>query len=578
MSRPRSLLCLAAVLAVAAACSDDPVSPSDDPVSPPQITAVVVRKVAGDSQATTVKSAVEVRPTVRVTDAADNPVPGVTVRFAVTSGGGSATGALAVTDASGLATVGDWILGTIAGTNTLRASVDSVGVAFTATGMAGPPVRAARIPDTTLIGTVGLPIPVRPAVRVADAYDNPVPGVAVTFAVSSGGGSATGDTLVTDVGGRAMVGSWVLGTVTGSNTLAARVAGLPPLTFRATGRSGPAASMVKLAGDGQTGNVFSPVDTLPAVMVRDAYGNLVEGVVVAFAVASGGGTVSPSAQTTDASGTARAGAWTLGPAPGVNTLVAEVTGLPAAMFSAVAVDRCADAAPYALGSTVEGNLSPSDCRLPSGLYTDLYAVSASGTTGVRFDMSSSDFSSHVSLSDVNGALVASTPYWCGWDYCVGTNSVRVLLGPGAYVAGAGGFGYDYSDNIVGGVVGTYALSSIAVSEDVTGCETVFIVRGVTSAQQIEGTDCTTTLRGLSYFSDQFSIQLVQGQPVTISMSSAGFDTFLELRGLDTQVANDDFGGTSNSQITFTPPASGVYVITAGTYRDGITGPYTLAVQ
>jgi hypothetical protein len=583
MSRPTSLLCLAAALMAAAACSDDPISPPEDPISPPQATAAVVAKVAGDSQTTTVKSPVGVRPTVRVTDTDDNPVPGVTVTFAVTSGGGSATGAAAVSDSLGLAQVGAWILGSAAGVNTIAATVDTLPpVIFSATGIPGPAVHTTWLPGTTLVGTVGLALAVPPAVRVTDAYQNFIPGATVAFDVTAGGGTVTGDTAVTDIFGRAAVGGWVLGTVTGANTLRASVSGLPRITFTVTARSGPAASVRKLAGDGQTGSVSAVVDTLPAVAVHDAYGNLAEGVVVTFAVASGGGEVAGATPATDTTGMARVGAWALGPAPGPNTLMATITGLPPETFTATAVDRCAEAVPHAVGTTVTGTLSASDCRFPSGEFTDLYSAAASSTVSIRFDMSSPDFSSHVTLFDVNGALVASTPYWCDWDYCVGTNSVRVLIGPGDYVIGAGGYHYDYNDNPYGGAVGSYTFSSSPVPEDVTGCEEVFIARGMTTAQRIDATDCPATFRSSAYYYDRFTMQLTAGETYTISMSSTEFDTYLELRfwpwGSIVAVNDDAGGGSSDSRITFTPTDSGLYVIQAATYRHETTGLYTLVIE
>ena len=62
------------------------------------------------------------------------------VTFTVASGGGSATGLSATTDAAGIAAVGSWTLGAIAGANTLTATSDSLTgspVTFTATGSAG---------------------------------------------------------------------------------------------------------------------------------------------------------------------------------------------------------------------------------------------------------------------------------------------------------------------------------------------------------------------------------------------------------------------------------------------------------
>ena len=75
---------------------------------------------AGNGQTVHVGTPVTLPPSVLVTDANNNPVSGVGVTFAVTGGGGSTTGAGATTNASGIATVGSWTLGTVAGANALR--------------------------------------------------------------------------------------------------------------------------------------------------------------------------------------------------------------------------------------------------------------------------------------------------------------------------------------------------------------------------------------------------------------------------------------------------------------------------
>src|SRR6185436_15700554 len=81
-----------------------------------------------------------------------------------------------------------------------------------------------------------------PAVRVSDAFDNRLPGFAVTFQVTSGDGSITGGSATTDGNGVGAVGSWTLGPVAGPNSLEASGTGLggSPLTFTATG-DGPLA-------------------------------------------------------------------------------------------------------------------------------------------------------------------------------------------------------------------------------------------------------------------------------------------------------------------------------------------------
>jgi hypothetical protein len=85
------------------------------------------------------------------------------------------------------------------------------------------------------------------------------------------------------------------------------------------------ASMSLAAGGGETVRVGSPVATVPAVTVRNAAGSALSGVGVTFAVEAGGGSVTGASAVTDASGVARLGSWTLGPAAGENRLRASVT-------------------------------------------------------------------------------------------------------------------------------------------------------------------------------------------------------------------------------------------------------------
>jgi hypothetical protein len=85
----------------------------------------------------------------------------------------------------------------------------------------------------------------------------------------------------------------------------------------------------------------SAVAAPPAVRVLDAGGQPLPGVVVMFTVASGGGAVAGTSAVTGADGTAAAGAWTLGPLPGQNTLAATVAGLAPVTFVAVGLPGAA---------------------------------------------------------------------------------------------------------------------------------------------------------------------------------------------------------------------------------------------
>jgi hypothetical protein len=77
---------------------------------------------SGTGQSASSNAAVTVPPSVRVLDGEDDPAPGVEVRFAVAQGGGSLTGATAVTNLEGIAAVERWTLGT-GGVNTVTATV-----------------------------------------------------------------------------------------------------------------------------------------------------------------------------------------------------------------------------------------------------------------------------------------------------------------------------------------------------------------------------------------------------------------------------------------------------------------------
>jgi lysophospholipase L1-like esterase len=109
---------------------------------------------AGDGQSATVGTAVSIPPAVLVTDAAGNPVEGVSVTFAITAGGGSlAASGIVSTDADGIATSPAWTLGATPGANTLTATATGLTgspVTFTATGTAaeGSAVRIVTFGDS----------------------------------------------------------------------------------------------------------------------------------------------------------------------------------------------------------------------------------------------------------------------------------------------------------------------------------------------------------------------------------------------------------------------------------------------
>jgi hypothetical protein len=84
--------------------------------------------------------------------------------------------------------------------------------------------------------------------------------------------------------------------------------------------------------------------------------------------------------------------------------------------------------------------------------------------------------------------------------------------------------------------------------------------------------------------DAFAYSGRAGERLTISMDSDAFDTYLLIgRMVNGQFErlenNDDAGeGSTNSQLVFTLPAAGTYVIRANSLAAGSTGAYTLTLQ
>ena len=296
--------------------------------------------VSGITQSATAGGPVGTLPSVKVTDANGNPVPGFAVAFGVGPNSGSVTGGNAITDSSGIATIVSWVLGTTPGAQTLVGTAGALTgspVIFTATAVAPIPSRVVINGGDGQTALINSAVPTIPAVRVVDAAGIGVPGFTVTFTVTAGGGTVTGGDAVTNINGFASVGSWVLGPNPGANTLTATAGTLSgsPITFNATGIAPAPVAIAIFAGNQQTANSGTQVPIKPAVVVTDAQGRGVPGVNVVFSIGSGSGSITGSSTFTNTSGVATVGSWTLG--IGANSLRATVTGLAGSPVTFVAV-------------------------------------------------------------------------------------------------------------------------------------------------------------------------------------------------------------------------------------------------
>ena len=288
----------------------------------------------GDDQTGVVGSTLEIKPSVLIKDAYENPVGNATVAFNVTPGGGLLTQNSGVTNSSGVAEGGAWILGTTPGPYGLSASVQGLSpVDFTATGIPDVPSRVTVLIGDGQTATVGTELPLRPTLLVADRFGNLLEGVPVVFEVTAGGGAIAGSTQITGPLGVAVAGAWTVGTAAGPQALLITVPGVDPLTLTATAEAGPPASALAQGGGTQSATVGTAVPDPPRLRVEDAFGNPVSEVRVTFSPTASPdperspGTVDGPVATTDVGGVVSAESWTLGTIAGPYEVTAVVSGL-----------------------------------------------------------------------------------------------------------------------------------------------------------------------------------------------------------------------------------------------------------
>jgi hypothetical protein len=308
----------------------------------------------------------------------------------------------------------------------------------------------------------------------------------------------------------------------------------------------------------------SQVFERPSVVVYDQTGDPLAGVAVTFEVTSGGGSVTGGSQVTDAQGIATVGGWTLGTTVGSNTLVASAANVQPVTFTASTVDPCIGT-PLEIGTTANATLATSDCRLSDGSYIDFFTTTVPAAGTYLFTQSSSAFDAFLALFGSTGVLI-------GVNNNAGSTTnaaVKAILPPGSFEVGATSF--DPS------VTGSYTVSFAASPTGITNCEDVFLVRGISTEQQLETTDCATPsgARGDDYF-----IFLEAGQSITVTMASSAFNAFLELWSTPTTRAtfNEDDGTSTNSRMTFTPTNTNLYLIRATSATVTASGAYTLVVE
>ncbi len=253
---------------------------------------------------------------------------GVNVTFTVTGGGGSVSPPSRLTNAAGIAKTLR-TLGPNAGTQTVTASAGNLTpVQFSAVAQINGAVNIANGTTGPLTDTVGATKAESLMVLVTDQNATPVPGVAVAWTAT--GGSVSAASVPTSAAGLSKV-QFTYGTAAGNQSATATVTGLvgSPVPISLTATAATAVSIVKTAGDGGTAAPSSQVNY--TVQSRDTHGNPKGGVTIDWAVGTGGGSITPPQNTTQANGNATATAMrTLGAGVGAQTATATAAALPGA--------------------------------------------------------------------------------------------------------------------------------------------------------------------------------------------------------------------------------------------------------
>jgi hypothetical protein len=316
-----------------------------------------------------------------VADQFGNPVSGVNVTFAPGTGGGTVSPSGAQqTAANGQVSV-TATLGASAGTQTFTATSSGLSgspLTYSETANSGPPASITLAnPQPPSSATVGSPVGI--SVLVTDSSNNPLSNINVSFTKTAGNGSIPATPIPTASNGIATATA-TLDTIVGTNTFEASVAGVASkVAVTVTGIAGTATQLVKISGDGQTGDGLATLALPLVVEARDQFGNVKSGVPVTFAVTSGDGTVSPTtSQNTGTNGRAQATA-KLGTTNAVYTFTASSPGLSPATFSETALLSVTPTLVDVLISS--GSMKVGSYQVTIGYDKNLVQLTADGVTG-----------------------------------------------------------------------------------------------------------------------------------------------------------------------------------------------------
>jgi len=313
-------------------------------------------------------------------------VGGVTVTFAVTSGGGSVGSATAVTNDAGLAQ-STWRLGNTAGTQTVTASAGTLAgspVTYTATARSLAPTKltVTAQPANATAGASLAAVTIVAQTVSGDTASAFTGAVTLTLAGGTSGATLGGTTTVNAVGGVATFSNLTVSRSGTSYSLVASSSGLTNATTNSFDIAAGVAGKLVFTAQPSSSTAGVSVGAL-AVTATDQFGNTVTGFtgLVTLAIASnpGAATIGGTTSANAVGGVATFGSVTLNRPGSGYTLLASATGLASATSASfdVAVGAAANIAAVG-GAGQSGNVS---AALPQPIVVQVQDLGGNGVAG-----------------------------------------------------------------------------------------------------------------------------------------------------------------------------------------------------
>lgn len=195
------------------------------------VVAAALTVVQGNFQSVQAGKELPVPIILRVTDPTGTAMVGIPVTLVVADGGGSVLPASGLSDAQGEYKA-KWTTGPTFSTNRLRANVPGLDpVTVEAIGILPSDIVVAQGNNQTAKVNAALTTSI--VVRIVGSGNLPMSGVTVLFQVTSGGGSITPQTVLTNALGE-VVGKWTLGPTLGAQSAIVSASVLSPVVLSAT--------------------------------------------------------------------------------------------------------------------------------------------------------------------------------------------------------------------------------------------------------------------------------------------------------------------------------------------------------